>query len=93
VWPLLYGFFMWLSTAMTPQQGADPTQKVMMQVMPIMFIFIMGRYPAGLLIYWTWSQALSILQQYVIMHRYKADNPIDDVIARLRGRPRAAAAE
>ena len=85
VWPLLYGFAMWLSTAMTPQQTADPTQKLMMQVMPLMFVFIMGRYPAGLLIYWTWSQALSILQQYVIMHRYGAENPIDDAIARLTG--------
>jgi YidC/Oxa1 family membrane protein insertase len=91
VWPLVYGFAMWLSTSMTPQQTADPTQKVMMQVMPLMFVFIMGRYPAGLLIYWTWSQALSILQQYAIMHRYKAENPIDNLIARLRGRPQALA--
>ena len=51
---------MWLSTSMTPQQGTDPTQKIMMQVMPLMFVFIMGRYPAGLLIYWAWSQFLSI---------------------------------
>jgi YidC/Oxa1 family membrane protein insertase len=91
VWPLLYGFMMWLSTSMTPQQGTDPTQKIMMQVMPLMFVFIMGRYPAGLLIYWTWSQALSIAQQYVIMHRYKAENPIDDLIAKLRGRAPASA--
>ena len=48
VWPLLYGFMMWLSTSMTPQQGTDPTQKLMMQVMPLMFVFIMGRYPCRL---------------------------------------------
>jgi YidC/Oxa1 family membrane protein insertase len=89
VWPLLYGFAMWLSTSMTPQQGTDPTQKMMMQVMPLMFVFIMGRYPAGLLIYWTWSQALSIAQQYFIMHRYKAENPIDNLISRLRGKSSA----
>ena len=77
---------MWLSTSMTPQQGADPTQKIMMQVMPLMFVFIMGRYPAGLLIYWSWSQFLSIAQQYLIMHRYKAENPIDNLINRLRGK-------
>jgi YidC/Oxa1 family membrane protein insertase len=86
VWPLIYGFMMWLSTSMTPQQGADPTQKIMMQVMPLMFVFIMGRYPAGLLIYWSWSQFLSIAQQYLIMHRYKAENPIDNLINRLRGK-------
>jgi YidC/Oxa1 family membrane protein insertase len=86
VWPLLYGFMMWLNTAMTPQQGTDPTQKLMMQIMPLMFVFIMGRYASGLLIYWTWSTFLSIAQQYFIMHRYKAENPIDDLIARLRGK-------
>ena len=42
--------------------------------------------PAGLLIYWTWSNVLSILQQYVIMRRFKVDNPIDDIIARLTGK-------
>jgi YidC/Oxa1 family membrane protein insertase len=89
VWPLLYGFMMWLSTSMTPQQGTDPTQKLMMQIMPLMFVFIMGRYPAGLLIYWTWSQFLSIAQQYFIMHRYKAENPIDAFIAKITGKPPA----
>jgi YidC/Oxa1 family membrane protein insertase len=92
VWPLLYGFMMWLSTAMTPQQGTDPTQKIMMQFMPLMFVFIMGRYPAGLLIYWTWSTFLSILQQYYIMHRYKAENPIDNLLGRFRGKTPVSAA-
>jgi YidC/Oxa1 family membrane protein insertase len=61
----------------------------MMQIMPLMFVFIMGRYPAGLLIYWTWSQFLSIAQQYFIMHRYKAENPIDAFIAKITGKPPA----
>jgi YidC/Oxa1 family membrane protein insertase len=91
VWPLLYGFAMWLNTAMTPQQSADPTQKMMMQIMPVMFVFIMGRYASGLLIYWTWSTLLGVAQQYFIMHRYKAENPIDGLIDRLRGRASAPA--
>jgi YidC/Oxa1 family membrane protein insertase len=45
----------------------------------------MATFPVGLLIYWTWSNVLSILQQYVIMHRLKVDNPIDDFIKRVRG--------
>ena len=91
VWPLAYGFVMWLNTVMTPQQGVDPTQRLMMQVMPLMFVFIMGRYASGLLIYWTWSTFLSIAQQYFIMHRYKAENPIDGLIGRITGRTPAAA--
>ena len=43
-------------------------------------------FAAGLLIYWTWNNVLSILQQYVIMHRFKAENPIDDFIAKVKAR-------
>jgi YidC/Oxa1 family membrane protein insertase len=81
-WAFLYGFSMWLSTAMSPQSTTDPTQKFMFQAMPVFLTFLMAHSPAGLLIYWAWSTTLSILQQYVIMHRNKADNPIDGFIAR-----------
>jgi YidC/Oxa1 family membrane protein insertase len=84
VLPLLYGFTMWLTTAMNPP-APDPMQQRIFQLMPIMFTFIMATFPVGLLIYWTWSNVLSILQQYVIMHRLKVDNPIDDFIKRVRG--------
>ncbi|QUD87664.1 membrane protein insertase YidC [Phenylobacterium montanum] len=77
VWPLLYGFSMWLSQAMSPPAGVDPAQKMMFQLMPIMFTFIMAQFTVGLLIYWCWNNVLSILQQYVIMHRLKVENPID----------------
>jgi YidC/Oxa1 family membrane protein insertase len=57
-----------------------------MQLMPLMFIFFFTQMPAGLLVYYCWSTALTIVQQYVIMHRYKTENPIDTFIAKLRGR-------
>ncbi|HEY2661880.1 MAG TPA: membrane protein insertase YidC [Caulobacteraceae bacterium] len=82
VWPLLYGFTMWLSQAMSPPAGVDPAQKLMFQFMPLMFTFIMAQFTVGLLIYWCWNNVLSILQQYVIMHRLKVDNPIDGFIGR-----------
>ena len=41
----------------------------MFQFMPIMFTFMLAPFPAGLVIYWTWSNTLSIAQQYVIMRR------------------------
>ena len=37
--------------------------------MPIMFTFLLASFPAGLVIYWTWNNTLSILQQVVIMKR------------------------
>jgi YidC/Oxa1 family membrane protein insertase len=38
-----------------------------------MFTFMLGSFPAGLVIYWAWSNSLSILQQSVIMKRNGVD--------------------
>jgi YidC/Oxa1 family membrane protein insertase len=84
---LLYGLTMFLSTAMNPPQP-DPIQQKIFQFMPLMFMFIMAPFAVGLLIYWCWSNVLTILQQYVIMRRFKVDNPIDQIIAKLTGKPR-----
>jgi YidC/Oxa1 family membrane protein insertase len=81
-WPLLYGFSMWLTQSMTPQTGIDPTQQMIFKFMPVMFTFILAQYAVGLLIYWTWSSFISIVQQYVMMRRYKVDNPIDQFLRR-----------
>ena len=87
---LLYGVTMYLSTAMNPPQ-ADPVQQKIFQFMPIMFTFIMAPFAVGLLIYWAWSNVLTILQQYLIMRRFKVDNPIDQIIAKLTGKKSKAA--
>ena len=89
VMPLLYGLTMWLSTSMSPPAG-DPAQQRVFQLMPILFTFIMAPFAVGLLIYWSWSNVLTILQQYVIMRRFKVDNPIDRLLERLTGKPRTA---
>jgi YidC/Oxa1 family membrane protein insertase len=83
LWPMIYGFTMWLSQAMNPP-AADPTQQRIFALMPLIFTFTLAQFTVGLLIYWTWSNLLSILQQYVIMHRFGVDNPIDSVINRFR---------
>ncbi len=82
---LLYGLTMWLTTAMSPPAG-DPMQQRIFQLMPIMFTFIMAPFAAGLLIYWAWNNVLTIIQQYLIMHRLKVDNPIDNLVSRLSGK-------
>ncbi|MEQ1493893.1 MAG: hypothetical protein ABL932_25455, partial [Terricaulis sp.] len=46
-------------------------------------------FPAGLVIYWTWSNSLSILQQYVIMRRQGVETQLDKFIAK-RFKPAAA---
>ena len=37
--------------------------------MPVIFTFMLGSFPAGLVIYWTWNNTLTILQQSLIMKR------------------------
>lgn len=81
-WPLLLGFTMWLQQAMSPPPSTDPTQKLIFQFFPIIFTFTLAHSPAGLVIYWCWNNTLTILQQYVIMRRFKVDNPIDSLLAR-----------
>ncbi len=85
VWPLLYGFTMWLTTAMNPPAG-DPMQQRIFQLFPIIFTFTLSQFAVGLVIYWCWSNVLTIVQQYVMMRRYKVENPIDRIIARLQGK-------
>jgi len=80
---IVYGLTMWLQMAMSPQ-APDPMQRRIFQLMPIVFTFIMAVFPAGLLIYWAWSNVLTIVQQYIIMHRLKAENPIDTFLARMK---------
>jgi len=86
VWPLCYGAVQWLTTQMSPQATTDPTQKLMMQLFPLVFTVMLAHSPSGILIYWTWSSSLTIVQQYFIMHRYGAENPIDSLLDRIRHR-------
>ena len=92
IWAILYGAITWASQQITPMPSIDPTQKKMMQFMPIFIAVLMASLPAGLLIYYTWSTVFTIIQQYVLMKHFKVDNPIDDLIARWMGKPRPAAA-
>ena len=80
---ILYGASMWLSQQMTPTAGIDPMQKKMLAFMPLMMIFFFSQLAVGLMVYYIWSNLLTILQQYSIMRRLKVENPIDDLIAKL----------
>jgi YidC/Oxa1 family membrane protein insertase len=44
------------------------------------------------MIYWAWNNVLSIIQQYIIMRRFKVDNPIDNLIGKLTGKAKPKAA-
>lgn len=65
IWPLIMAVTMYLQQRMSPQP-ADPVQAQVMKFMPLMFLFMFSSFPAGLLIYWSWNNVLSIIQQLYI---------------------------
>lgn len=69
VWPALMSFTMYLQQRLNPP-AADPVQDQVMKLMPLMFLIMFSRFPAGLVIYWTWNNVLSILQQLYINHKH-----------------------
>ncbi len=87
VWPLLMGITMFLQMRMNPTPP-DPTQAMIFNWMPVLFTFLLANFPAGLVIYWTWNNILSILQQGVIMHRQGAKVELLDNIMALFGKKR-----
>jgi YidC/Oxa1 family membrane protein insertase len=66
VWPILMSLTMYLQQRLSPAPS-DPVQAQVMKVMPVLFLVMFSKFPAGLVIYWTWSNILSILQQMYIM--------------------------
>ncbi len=48
---------------------ADPNQRRLMLLLPVVFVVILYRYPAGLLVYWITTNLWTIVQQYVIRRR------------------------
>ncbi|HEX4098520.1 MAG TPA: membrane protein insertase YidC, partial [Caulobacteraceae bacterium] len=82
-WPIIYAATMWLSLLTGPTMtGIDPTQQKLMRYMPWLFMIVLAQSAVGLVIYWSFSSTFTMVQQYVLMRRFKVDNPIDGFFAR-----------
>jgi YidC/Oxa1 family membrane protein insertase len=73
-WPLIMGCTMFLQQKMNPPPP-DPMQAKLFQLMPIVFTFMMAKFPAGLIIYWSWNNTLSVAQQWLIQRRTRLAKP------------------
>jgi YidC/Oxa1 family membrane protein insertase len=58
-WPIIMGITMFIQMKMNPTPP-DPTQKMIFTWMPVIFTFMLGSFPAGLVIYWSWNNLLSV---------------------------------
>ena len=68
IWPILMGITMFVQQKLNPAP-TNKDQARMFALMPVFFTFMLGHFASGLVIYWTLSNILSIIQQKVIMHK------------------------
>ncbi len=75
VLPILMTVAMFVQQFITPTT-ADPAQRRMFLIMPIVFGWIFKEFPSGLVLYWLVQNILTIVQQ-LIMNRYWKDHPAE----------------
>ena len=64
--PVLMGVSMYIHQRLTPTNFQDPMQEKIFKFLPLIFTFMMATFPAGLVLYWTVNNILSIAQQWII---------------------------
>ncbi len=69
--PIIMGFTMWLQQKLNPAP-ADPTQAKIFALLPFVFTFILAGFAAGLVLYWSVNNILSIAQQWFIQRKILA---------------------
>jgi len=74
VLPIMLGISMWLQQKLNPTP-TDSTQAMIFAWMPWVFMFMLGRFASGLVLYWITNNTITFTQQYLIMrsHGHKPD--------------------
>lgn len=72
--PILLGVSMWLQQKLNPAP-ADKAQAQIMAWMPWIFMFMLGSFASGLVVYWITNNTITFAQQYIIMwsHGHRPD--------------------
>ncbi|MGL4279328.1 MAG: membrane protein insertase YidC, partial [Albidovulum sp.] len=66
VLPILLGISMWFQQKLNPAP-TDPTQQAIFAWMPWIFMFMLGSFASGLVLYWITNNTITFIQQYTIM--------------------------
>ena len=85
VMPIVLGISMWLQQKLNPAP-TDPTQKMIFAWMPWVFMFMLGSFASGLVLYWIANNTITFMQQYAIM-RSQGFKP--DLFGNITGRAKA----
>ncbi|MEM9497933.1 MAG: membrane protein insertase YidC [Pseudomonadota bacterium] len=78
--PLCLGVSMWLQQKLNPAP-TDPTQQMIFAWMPWVFMFMLGSFASGLVLYWIANNMITFAQQYIIM---KSQGYSPDVFGNIR---------
>ncbi|MCK0122464.1 membrane protein insertase YidC [Loktanella sp. F6476L] len=69
IMPIVLGVSMWLQQKLNPAP-TDPTQKMIFAYMPWVFMFMLGGFASGLVLYWITNNVITFIQQYTIMRSH-----------------------
>jgi YidC/Oxa1 family membrane protein insertase len=84
IWPILLGISMWLQQKLNPMP-TDKTQAMIFAWMPWVFMFMLGHFASGLVIYWVANNTITFAQQYTIMRTQGVQpNVLGNILAPLK---------
>ncbi|MDA7423106.1 membrane protein insertase YidC [Thalassococcus lentus] len=78
--PLFLGVSMWLQQKLNPAP-TDPTQQMIFAWMPWVFMFMLGGFASGLVVYWIANNVITFSQQYLIM---RSQGYTPDILGNIR---------
>ena len=87
--PILLGISMWIQQKLNPAP-TDPTQAMIFAWMPWVFMFMLGTFASGLVVYWIANNTITFTQQYLIMRSqgYKPD-VFGNMLSGLKKKPKS----
>lgn len=89
--PIFLGVSMWLQQKLNPAPS-DPTQQMIFAWMPWVFMFMLGNFASGLVLYWIANNVITFAQQYVIMRSHGAKPDVfGNIKSSIRRKKNAAA--
>ncbi len=87
--PILLGISMWFQQKLNPAPP-DPVQQQIFAWMPWIFMFMLGGFASGLVLYWITNNTITFIQQYLIMWSHGKRPDIFGNIMASRAKPAAA---
>ena len=67
-WPIIMGITMWIQQKLNPTPP-DPIQAKIFMFFPVFLTVILAPFPAGLVIYWSFNNIFTMIQQYIVQRK------------------------